>query len=54
MHKAFFRPDDFALGLVAFGFVMLFLPMPGLIAMFAAIAYWLAMVVVQVICPDDF
>ena len=30
------------------------LPMPGLIAMFAAIAYWLAMVVVQVICPEGF
>ena len=57
MQKAIFRPDDFAIGLFAFGFVMLFLPMllmPGLIAMFAAVAYWLAMIVVQVLCPEDF
>jgi hypothetical protein len=51
-----FRPDDFALGLFGFGVVMLFLPMlrmPGLAAMLAAVAYWVAMVVVKVICPKD-
>lgn len=46
------RPDGFAIGLFLFGLVMSFVPlmlMPGLIAMLAALAYWLTMVVVKAI-----
>ena len=46
------RPDGFAMGLFLFGLVLLFVPllaMPGLIAMLAAPAYWLTMVVVQLV-----
>jgi len=46
------RPDGFAIGLFAVGFIMLFVPlmlMPGLTAMLAAVAYWLIMIVVKAV-----
>ena len=46
------RPDGFAIGLLLFGTVMLFVPlmmMPGLVALVAAPVYWLTMVVAKVV-----
>jgi hypothetical protein len=50
MRGNLFRPDGFAIGLLAIGLIMLFLPlmaMPGLIAILAACSYWLIMLVVK-------
>ena len=46
------RPDGFAISLFVVGIIMLFVPMmlmPGLVAMLAAVAYWLVMVVVKAV-----
>jgi len=50
--KSLVRPDGFAIGLFAIGFIMLFvpmMPMPGLTAMLSAVAYWLIMIVVKAV-----
>ena len=50
MKSDLLRPDGFAIGLFAFGLVMLFVPMmlmPGVIAMLAAVGYWLTILVVR-------
>ena len=50
MKSDLLRPDAFAIGLFIFGIAMFFVPMmlmPGLIAMLAALGYWLTMAVVK-------
>jgi len=44
------RPDNFALLLLAAGLIMLFVPlmvMPGVVAILAAVLYWLTMIVLR-------
>jgi hypothetical protein len=48
--KSILRPDGFAVGLFLLGLVLFFVPlmvMPGLVAMVAAVAYWLTMLVLR-------
>jgi preprotein translocase subunit SecD len=50
MRSTAFRPDGFAIGLFAFGVVMLFVPlmlMPGVIAIVSAVSYWLIMMALK-------
>jgi hypothetical protein len=49
--KSVLRPDGFAIGLFLLGLVLFFVPlmvMPGLVAMLAAVAYWLTMLIFRV------
>lgn len=52
MVKSILRPDGFAIGLFLSGLVLFFLPlmlMPGLVAILAALAYWLTMMVLKAV-----